>query len=119
MTYADPQLTPGTRIRSRRHPQLHGKIDGIEYAKPGCVAGIPYRVRWDDADRAYNALGMLCSYQTDAGIEALPLWAEHAVRRISQGRHRRVGLQRIAPPAPTPEYAADVLRGWRAQGARP
>lgn len=110
MTYATPALAPGTRVRARKHHDLIGTIEGIEYCNPGCVAGIPYRIRWDDSSRAAEVRGWLFVYGSDGDLEPLPTWAEHQLRRVAY-RQRRIGAQRIVPPRPRAEYIADVLQG--------
>lgn len=63
-------LTTGQRVRSRRYPELVGRIKCLEWNAPGVLSGIPYNVSWDDPSRAYDLLGMFALYATDAGIEA-------------------------------------------------
>lgn len=67
----EPALTPGTRIRHRRHPELTGRIENIERQDNGHPSAIPYCLDWDDSDRAHDVLGMLFNYGTDDSIKAL------------------------------------------------
>lgn len=66
----DAMLSPGTRIRHRRHPELTGRVTRIERTTGGRPSGIPYYVQWDDDGRASDLLGWFYIYATDFGIEA-------------------------------------------------
>lgn len=63
-------LAPGQRVRSRRHPELTGRVKCFEWNAPGVLSAIPYNVEWDDNDRAFEALGMFWIYASDETIEA-------------------------------------------------
>lgn len=65
-----PLIDPGTRIRSKQHPELTGLMDRWEYHESGRVSGIPYHVTWDDSGHACDLLGWLFVYASDGGIEA-------------------------------------------------
>lgn len=64
-------LTPGTRVRHRRHHELVGVVHAIERKRDGSPSGIPYNVRWDNDGRAADLLGWFYIYATDHGIEAV------------------------------------------------
>jgi hypothetical protein len=72
LKYAETcELAPGQRVRSRRHPELTGRIKCLEWNAPGILSAVPYNVAWDDPDRAYDLRGMFFIYATDGGIEAI------------------------------------------------
>lgn len=72
LKYAETcDLSPGQRVRSRRHPELIGRVKCLEWNTPGVLSAIPYNVSWDDPDLAYDVLGMFALYASDEGIEAL------------------------------------------------
>ena len=64
-------LAPGQRVRSRRHPELTGRVKCLEWNAPGVLSAVPYNVSWDDPNRACDVLGWFFIYASDAGIEAL------------------------------------------------
>lgn len=66
-----PKLGPGAKIRHRRHPELTGRINCIEWCEPGVPSAIPYNVVWDDNRRALNLLGSFWIYQGDDSVERI------------------------------------------------
>jgi hypothetical protein len=66
----EKMLAPGARIRSRRHPELTGRIKCWEWREPGVISAIPYNIEWDDSARAHDLLGMFSIYGTPESVEA-------------------------------------------------
>lgn len=62
-------LEVGTRIQHRRHPELSGRIQALEYQLGGEVSAIPYNIQWDNNDLAYDLLGYFFIYASDESIE--------------------------------------------------
>ena len=63
------KLRCGDRICSIKHPDLMGHIDAIEMHQSGVPSAIPYRLRWDDEQRATQVLGILGSiYGSDSAV---------------------------------------------------
>jgi hypothetical protein len=64
------QLLPvGSPIRSVRHPELTGHIEGLEWTSPGELSPIPYLIGWDDSAAAHRALGMMFVYACVEDVE--------------------------------------------------
>lgn len=64
-------LSPGDRVRHRRHPELTGTVKCYEWNRPGVLSGIPYNIAWDNNGLAHDVLGMFSIYASDGGVELL------------------------------------------------
>lgn len=64
-------LPVGTRVRSKKHPELTGYVKRHEYHESGRISPIPYCIGWDDSAATYIKLGMGFVYATDGSIEAI------------------------------------------------
>lgn len=64
-------LAIGMRIRHVRHPELIGEITDYEWQKSGVLSALPYKVRWDDDDRAYRLLGLWQIWPAASMVEPL------------------------------------------------
>jgi hypothetical protein len=62
----------GTRIRSIQHPELTGKIKGLEWTRPGELSPLPYLIGWDNSSRAADVLGMFFVYGSPDSVERPP-----------------------------------------------
>lgn len=62
----------GTLVRSVQHPELTGKIKGLEWTRPGELSPLPYLIGWDNSSRAADMLGMFFVYGSPDSVERLP-----------------------------------------------
>ena len=61
----------GTRIRSKFHPRLTGRIKCIEMHESGKPSIIPYNIEWSNNDLAFEVFGWYWIYATHGSIEAI------------------------------------------------
>ena len=69
-----PLLQEGDRVRSKKHPELTGRVKHYEYNDNpkyprGTLSPIPYCIGWDDSGEACRVLGWFFVYASDASVE--------------------------------------------------